>query len=268
MKQVDALSWVKMNVFHWHITDSQSWSLEIKKHPRMTNDAYSPREIYTQKDIQALVRYGRERRVRVIPEIALPGHSASGWLQVDKQAVACAQSCLINDVYYEVANLFMDNIPMLARMNSRPIASTTLPLPWISSTSVLALPIYMDKPERRIMIWEDIVLSHDIPAKSLSSSVILQSWNDGTHNIKKLAQKGYDIVVSSADFSIWTAVMVVVVGYDFTNGLTDEEAKHILGAEAAVWSEQTDVLSVESKVWPRTAALVWKSQQGRMEAYN
>ena len=50
------------------------------------------------------------------------------------------------------------------------------------------------------MMWEDIVLSHDIPAKNLSSSFILQSWNDGTHNIKKLAQKGYDIVVPSADF--------------------------------------------------------------------
>ncbi|KAF9573992.1 hypothetical protein EC968_007678 [Mortierella alpina] len=44
-KQIDALSWVKMNVFHWHITDSQSWPLEIKKYPAMTNDAYSPSEI-------------------------------------------------------------------------------------------------------------------------------------------------------------------------------------------------------------------------------
>ncbi|KAF9346131.1 hypothetical protein BGX34_004160, partial [Mortierella sp. NVP85] len=108
------------------------------------------------KDIQALVRHGRERGVRVIPEIDLPGHSASGWLQVDKKAVTCAESWWDNDgrihhtavepnsgqldISYEgTYNLIKDvhsewptssrTSSMSARMNSRPIASTTLP--WI-----------------------------------------------------------------------------------------------------------------------------------------
>ncbi|KAG0270950.1 hypothetical protein BGZ96_006099, partial [Linnemannia gamsii] len=91
-RQIDALSYAKMNVFHWHITDNQSWPVEIKKYPQMTKDAYSPREVYTQKDIAAIIKYGRERGVRVIPELDMPGHSSSGWLQVDKKAVTCADS--------------------------------------------------------------------------------------------------------------------------------------------------------------------------------
>ncbi|KAG0082447.1 hypothetical protein BGZ92_011729, partial [Podila epicladia] len=46
-----------------------------------------------------------------------------------------------------------------------------------------------------------------------------------------------------------------IYDYDFTKGLTDEEAKHVIGAEVAMWSEQADPHNVDSKVWPRSAAL-------------
>lgn len=351
MKQIDALSWAKLNVFHWHITDTQSWPLEIKKYPQMLKDAYSPREVYTQRDIAALIKYGREHGVRVIPEIDMPGHSASGWLQIDKKAVTCADSWwdndgwthhsavqpnpgqldisydgtykLIKDIYSEAANLFKDNIfhvgsdelmtycfnyseSAMDWFKQRP--GSTYP-DFAQYYLDKALPIYMDKPERRLMMWEDIVLSPDMPAKDVPKNIIMQSWNSGTANIKKLAQKGYDIVVSSADFfyldcgnggyvtndprynvneppvlpeavkdaleanpSDYSATTLNYLGmgaswcapyktwqriysYDFTKGLTAEEAKHVIGGEVALWSEQSDASVVESKVWPRAAAL-------------
>ncbi|KAF8937386.1 hypothetical protein BGZ58_002798 [Dissophora ornata] len=362
MRQIDALSWVKMNVFHWHIVDAQSWPLEIKKHPQMTKDAYSPREIYTQRDIRALVKYGRERGVRVIPEIDMPGHSASGWQRVDKKAVTCQDSWwdndgwtyhsavepnpgqldisydgtykLIEDVYNEVTKLFTDNVFHVGsdELQTYCFNYSSSAMNWFKQRPGAtysdfaqyyidkALPIYKDKASRRIMMWEDIILSPDMPAKNVPKDIIMQSWNSGTDNIKKLAQKGYDIVVSSADFfyldcgnggwvsndprynvneppvlpkaiqdafnanpsaysptttnyggdgASWCAPYKTwqrIYNYDFTKGLTDEEAERVIGAEAAMWSEQTDALVVENKVWPRTAALAELLWSGNRDA--
>ncbi|KAJ2974853.1 hypothetical protein NQ176_g5841 [Zarea fungicola] len=68
-----------------------------------------------------------------------------------------------------------------------------------------AFPIFNNsknagRSNRRLLMWEDVVLSGDIPAKNVPKSVIMQSWNNGITNIGKLTQLGYDVVVSSADF--------------------------------------------------------------------
>ncbi|KAF9113746.1 hypothetical protein BGX27_000851 [Mortierella sp. AM989] len=361
-KQIDALSYAKMNVFHWHITDNQAWPVEIKKHPQMTNDAFSPREIYTQADIRSLIKYGRERGVRVYPEIDMPGHSTSGWQLVDKKAVTCADSWwdndgwthhsavqpnpgqldiaypgtydLIKDVYTELAKVFTDNFfhvgfdelqtycynyskPSMDWFKANPGATYA---DFAQTYIDKALPIFQDKPSRRLVMWEDSVLSPDIPAKHVPKDIIMQSWNNGIANIKALAARGHDIIVSSADFlyldcgnggwvsndprynvneppvlpkaikeafddnpsayapttvnyggpgASWCAPYKTwqrMYAYDFTAGLTAEEAKHVLGGEAALWSEQSDQTVVDSKVWPRTAAFAESLWSGNRNA--
>jgi hexosaminidase len=47
---------------------------------------------------------------------------------------------------------------------------------------------------------------------------------------------------------------------DFPKNLTESQQKQILGAEAALWSEQSDSTNVDQMLWPRLAALgelVW-----------
>ncbi|KAF8981275.1 hypothetical protein BGZ46_003048 [Entomortierella lignicola] len=349
-RQIDALSYAKMNVFHWHITDSQSWPVEIKKHPKMTKDAYSPREVYTQADIRALIKYGRERGVRVYPEVDMPGHSSSGWKQIDPKAVTCGDSWwdndewvhhsavepnpgqldiaysgtydLIKDVYSELSKVFTDNFfhvgfdelqtycynystPSMDWFKSHPGATYS---DFAQTYIDKSLPIFKDKSSRRLVMWEDSVLSPDFAAKKIPTDIIMQSWNNGVTNIKALASKGYDIIVSSSDFvyldcgyggwvtndprynvneapalpqaiqdafnnnpSAYSPTTVNYGGagaswcapyktwqrmydFDFTEGLTAEEAKHVIGGEAAIWSEQSDATVIDNKVWPRTAA--------------
>lgn len=46
------MAMVKMNVFHWHMTDSQSFPLVLKSHPDLSSiGAYSPDKVYTIQDI-------------------------------------------------------------------------------------------------------------------------------------------------------------------------------------------------------------------------
>ena len=97
LEQINGLSLSKMNVLHWHITDAQSWPMQIDAYPEATKDAYSPRDIYFPQDVENIIAYARARGVRVIPEIDMPGHSSSGWKQIDENIVTCEDSWWSND---------------------------------------------------------------------------------------------------------------------------------------------------------------------------
>ncbi|KAF9571214.1 hypothetical protein BGW38_008665, partial [Lunasporangiospora selenospora] len=175
-----------------------------------------------------------------------------------------------------------------------------------------AVPIFKNRKNRRVMMWEDVITAPGFKVHTLPKDIILQSWNKGLENLKLLTSQGYDVVVSSADWfyldcghggwvgndprynfneapampkefqkllddpkfdsngytpttfnyggfgGSWCAPYHTwqrIYDYDFTKGLTKEEAKHILGAEVALWSEQADHINADSKIWPRAAAL-------------
>lgn len=94
---IDQISFLKLNTFHWHLTDDQGWRIEIKKYPKLTqiggfrdrtmrghNNDY-PRVwdntrsggYYTQDEIKEVVAYAKERFVTIIPEIEMPGHATA-----------------------------------------------------------------------------------------------------------------------------------------------------------------------------------------------
>lgn len=69
-KIIDGLSYNKLNVLHWHLTDSQSFPFVSTREPLMAvYGAYSPRQIYRPQDIQELVHYAMVRGVKIIPEL-------------------------------------------------------------------------------------------------------------------------------------------------------------------------------------------------------
>lgn len=82
---LDEMARLKLNRFHWHLTDAQGWRIEIKKYPRLTvigstgshSDPDSPSVYYTQDDIREIVDYAAERNITVIPEIDMPGHAGA-----------------------------------------------------------------------------------------------------------------------------------------------------------------------------------------------
>ena len=94
-KYINLMSMLKMNTFHWHLTEDQGWRIEIKKYPKLQEIAafrnetlighYSdqPHKLdgkkyggfYTQEEIKDVVKYASERQITVIPEIEMPGHS-------------------------------------------------------------------------------------------------------------------------------------------------------------------------------------------------
>ena len=80
---INLLSYNKMNVFHWHLTEDQGWRIEIKKYPKLTELGAWRKDgkggkyggFYTQEEIKDVVKYAEGRGVTIVPEIEFPGHS-------------------------------------------------------------------------------------------------------------------------------------------------------------------------------------------------
>ncbi|OBT61304.1 hypothetical protein VE03_09577 [Pseudogymnoascus sp. 23342-1-I1] len=343
---IDGMALSKLNVFHWHIDDDQSWPLTINAYPEMTKDAYSARETYSQNDVRTIIAYARARAVRIIPEIDMPGHSSAGWKQIDPAIVACTNSWWSNDdwplhtavqpnpgqleilndktyevvgkVYNELSGLFTDNLFHVGgdELQVGCYNFSTITQEWFAANKSLtyddlvqywvdrAVPIFKKPKNRRLIMWEDVAINdphaHDIP-----KDIIMQSWNGGLANIKKLTSSGYDVVVSSSDWlyldcgvggyvtndprynenvnpdpdtpnfnfggtgGSWCAPYKTwqrIYDYDFTTNLTAAEAKKVIGVTAPLWSEQVDDTCISSKLWPRAAALAELSWSGNKDS--
>ena len=92
---LEAMALLKLNIFHWHLTEDQGWRLEIKHYPRLTeagskragtaqglldmvrnkHNGVSHGGFYTQDEVREIVAFAAERHITVVPEIEMPGHS-------------------------------------------------------------------------------------------------------------------------------------------------------------------------------------------------
>ncbi|MDC3338156.1 family 20 glycosylhydrolase [Flavobacteriales bacterium] len=126
-KYIELLSYYKMNVLHWHLTEDQGWRIEIEKYPELTQhgawridaDGIRYGGYYTKEDIQEIVAFATKHQVNIIPEIELPGHSQAAissypYLSCKQENVAVANDwgvfkeiyCAGNDSTFE----FIENV--------------------------------------------------------------------------------------------------------------------------------------------------------------
>ena len=124
---LDEMASLKMNIFHWHLTDDQGWRLEIKKYPLLTEiGAYRDSTLvggwkstvfdgiphggyYTQDDIREIVEYASQRHITIVPEIEMPGHATAAiasysFLGVLKHPISVANTFGVKSSTFNVAN--------------------------------------------------------------------------------------------------------------------------------------------------------------------
>jgi hexosaminidase len=340
LRQIDAMAMAKMNVLHWHMVDSESWPLALESLPEMSQAAFSEAEQYTPSDIKKIVRYAYQRGVRIIPEIDLPGHASLAWKYADPNAVICDDLSyfdppigfvgpqldvtydgtykLLEAVYNELSQLFPDHhfhvgfdemwtkCTDLNEKMQRWLIDNNYTYADIGQYYVnQSMPIFKSVPNRTIVMWEDAVLGHTITAKDLPKDIVLQAWDGGIKSAKKLANMGYDVIISAYDFlyldcgkgqamagdprylqqkdpdpsrkefsfnyrgdgGSWCAPYKTwqrLYSLDFHHTMTEVELSHVVGAEAAVWSEQIDDMELDAIIWPRTgslAELLWSGNR-------
>ncbi len=91
---IDIMAWMRLNVFHWHLTDDEAWRLEIKAYPTLTtlgvlrgpdepmlpqlgNGAEPVGGFYSQDDVRSVVAHAASLGVEIVPEVDIPGHSTA-----------------------------------------------------------------------------------------------------------------------------------------------------------------------------------------------
>lgn len=227
-RTIDGLAMSKMNVIHLHMTDTQSWPLEIPALPELAQkSAFAPGLTYSPEEIQDLQEYAAERGVQAILEIDMPGHvgvaEAYPDLSVAYNAVPynkyCAEppsgSLQLNNTEVEdfIKTLFDDLLPRLANYTmyfhtggDEYKAENSLLDPALKTKdkSILQpmLQRFLDYSNEQVrkhgftrIIWDDLI---DGWNATIGNDTIIQSWH-GKDGLKKLAHAGYEIIDSTSD---------------------------------------------------------------------
>jgi len=85
-KILDGMMFSKLNVFHWHLTDSESFPFFFPSHPNFTKfGSFSSKQVYSEHDIKEIVNYAYVRGIRIIPELDSPAHLRS-WSEAPEAA--------------------------------------------------------------------------------------------------------------------------------------------------------------------------------------
>ena len=78
-KEIDLAASLKVNLFHWHLTDYPAWHIQCKAYPLLNAAKHRTRDMndtYSYDQIRELFVYARARCITIIPELDMPGHSA------------------------------------------------------------------------------------------------------------------------------------------------------------------------------------------------
>ncbi|XP_010935505.1 beta-hexosaminidase 2 [Elaeis guineensis] len=331
MRTIEAMGANKLNVFHWHITDSHSFPILLPSEPELAlKGSYGPGMRYTPEDVKAIVEFGMSHGVRVLPEIDTPGHTGS-WAGAYPEIVTCANmfwlpkglahwaerlasepgtgqlNPLEPKTYQVVHNVIHDIASLFPEPFYHAGGDEIVPGCWKADTAIQAflanggtlsqvLELFVNSTHpyivslnRTAVYWEDVLLDPLVkvdPSRIPRETTILQTWNNGPNNTKLLVAAGYRTIVSSSDFyyldcghgdfvgndssydqigsdkdsdgGSWCGPFKTwqrVYDYDITYGLSEEEAKLVLGGEVAMWSEQADPTVLDARIWPRASAM-------------
>lgn len=107
------LSHYKINMLHLHLTDDPGWRVEVKSHPELTDTATfwktrQPGKFYTQQELADLVEYCAGLGMRVLPEVDMPGHSASFRKGVGADMQSAKGMEVLKEALDEIIPLFPD----------------------------------------------------------------------------------------------------------------------------------------------------------------
>ncbi|KAL0570964.1 Glucosamine-6-phosphate isomerase (Glucosamine-6-phosphate deaminase) (GNPDA) (GlcN6P deaminase) [Marasmius crinis-equi] len=284
---LDAMSWVKMSTFHWHVTDSQSWPLGITEFPELAQKgAYSTREIFSPDDVQDVVTYAAQRGIDVLLEIDNPGHGTASIGNSHPEHVACfegtgdtvteppaGQLRLVSEATLnftlEVLTSVASKLPSKFFHTggdevNQPCYNedehTQRELSNSGRTLEQAIGKWVDATHERLrsigktpVVWEEMVLEHNITLKN--DTVALYRPN----MLPPLQQRTYEsyMLQSTTSISIaepdgpgrWQAYT-----FDPLANISTEQHDLILGGQQLLWTEQSGPENLDIMLWPRAAS--------------
>ena len=283
-RNIDGMSAVKMNVLHLHLADDQGFRIESKTYPKLHEKA-SDGFYFSHEQMKDIIDYAAKRGIRVVPEFDVPGHGTSWIVAYPELASRDTMYSLerkwgvfdptlnpikentytfLENLFKEMIEIFPDeyfhiggdenngkswseNSDIIKFKNENGI-NTTLELQNYFTNKVLKI---LEKFNRKMIGWDEILVP------GLPKNVVVQSWR-GKKALIFAAQNGYQVMLSNGYY----IDLIQSTEYHYLNdpisadmNLTPEEESMILGGEATMWAEYINHETIDSRIWPRTAAI-------------
>ena len=293
-RNLDGMAAVKLNVFHWHLSDDQGFRIESKKFPRL-QEMGSDGQYYTQDEVRDLIAYARDRGIRVVPEFDMPGHatawfagypelaSGPGPYQIERKwgifdpAIDPTQERtykFLDILIGEMTKLFPDQFFHIGgdevngkQWDANPNIQTFMRAHGLKNNKDLQgyfnqrVQKIVSKHGKTMVGWDEI-MRPDLP-----KDLVVQAWTEES-SVAQEVKQGFRGLLSEGYYLDlnWPASKHYEV--DPMSGaaakLTAEEKQRVLGGEACMWSEYVSPENIDSRIWPRAAAIaerLWSPQE-------
>ena len=298
-RNLEAMALVKLNVFHWHLSDDQGFRVESRVLPKLQSLG-SDGNFYTQAQIRHIVAFAGERGIRVVPEFDVPGHASSwvagypelasapgpyhierNWGVFEPTLDPTRESTFrfLDRFFGEMATLFPDAYvhiggdevddkqwkanPQIQHFMQAHGFKTSKDLHAYFNRRLLTI---LTAHGKKMIGWDEI-LTPDLP-----KTAMIQSWQ-GQKSLADAAAQGYNGILSFGYY----LDHLKPAAFHYANdplgaeaaALTRAQRSRILGGEACMWTEYTSPQTVDSRIWPRLAAIaerLWSPAEMRDEA--
>ncbi len=284
LRTLDGMAAVKLNVFHWHLSEDQGFRIESRAFPKLT-EMGSDGLFYTQEQAREIVSYARDRGIRVVPEFDMPGHtsawfvgypdlaSAPGPFHIEREfgvfdpvmdPTRESTYKFLDTFIAEMAAIFPDHFMHIGgdenngvEWKANPRIQTFMREHNLQDTAALQsyfnqrLLKILEKHGKHMIGWDEI-LTPDLP-----KNVVVHSWR-GFDSLATAAKNGYSSILSAGyylNLMSSAAEHYKVDPLPEANSLSPEQQARILGGEACMWTEQTTPQDIDSRIWPRAAVI-------------
>ncbi|WP_375417037.1 beta-N-acetylhexosaminidase [uncultured Hymenobacter sp.] len=288
-RNLDGMAAVKLNVLHWHLCDDQGWRVESRLLPRLQGVGAATGGYYTQAQVREVLAYAAARGIRVVPEFDLPGHAGAiiaayprlasnpdsstavptrwGVLNIAIDPTRETTYTLLDSLLTEMTGLFPDpyfhiggdeNDGRQWRRNPR-IVAFMLEKGFVKANGQPdkhQLQTYFNRRmlallqrQGKTMVGWDEILGPDLPAP-----VVIESWR-GPKGLLEAARLGHPALRAHGYYVDLYQTAAAHYAADPQQGVPDSLARRVLGGEAAMWLEFADSVIVDSRIWPRAAAV-------------
>jgi hexosaminidase len=283
-RNLDAMAVVKLNVLHLHLTDDQGFRIESLTHPELQAKG-SDGQYFTQAQMRGIIAYAAERGIRVVPEFDVPGHATS-WVVSHPELASLpgpygierqwgvfnpvldptneATYALLGDFLGEMAALFPDRFIHIGgdenngvQWNANPRIQAFIREKGLGDNGGLhayfnrRIGAILAKSGKRLVGWDEILHI------GLPPDCVIDSWR-GTEALAAAAALGYDGILANGyyiDLIYPASDHYLADPIPPSSTLTPAQRARILGGEATMWSEWVSPETIDSRIWPRTAAI-------------
>ncbi|XP_057826008.2 beta-hexosaminidase 1 isoform X1 [Cryptomeria japonica] len=289
---IDSMSYAKLNVFHWHIVDEESFPLEIPSFPGLWKGSYTGWERYTFDDAHDIVEFAKSRGINVMAEIDVPGHAESWelknittskimhvkrgvgypdlWPSADCREPLDVSKNFTFEVIASILADFRKIFPFkLFHLGGDEVhtdcwTNTPKVKEWLDEHNMTARDAYQYFVLRAQKLainlgwtpvnWEE---TFNAFSEKLNPKTIIHNWLD-SGVCPRAVGKGFKCIFSNQ--GVWyldhlDVPWEKVYSSDPLEGIDDSsQQKLVIGGEVCMWGETADASDVQQTIWPRAAA--------------